>query len=367
MTAKSLNLGKGREGPGIASMLRDYLACGIMVVDARGKVVGLTPEARDALGLNTGPVRPLSLADLPKPIQSIIHDGAAGDAIAEREMVVPGPEHERVHLAVSTLPHTPGKPGGVTVVIRNLAPIRQLEFEMRRLDRLANIGTLSAGLAHEIRNALVAMRTFVDLLLEKNRDAELAEIVRRELGRVDSIVGQMLKFAGPAQPAFAPVRLHEVLEHALRMVHHRIESKLISFRREFRATPDAMTGDVRQLEQAFVNLFLNAIEAIGANGSLTVSTQLIPREPDGELHEGPSAGQDLRVIIADSGVGISRQNIGRIFEPFFTTKKNGTGLGLPVAVRIIQEHHGSIQVESVTDQGTTVTVLLPVSQATKDH
>lgn len=367
MTAKSLNLGKGREGPGIATMLRDYLACGVMVVDARGKVVGLTPEARDALGLNTGPVRPLSLDHLPKALQAVIHAGASGETITERELSMPGADREHGRLAVSTLPHTPGKPGGVSVMIRNLAPIRQLEIEMRRLDRLANIGTLSAGLAHEIRNALVAMRTFVDLLLEKNRDAELAEIVRREMTRVDGIVGQMLKFAGPALPDFAPVRLHDVLEHALRMVNHRIESKLISFRREFRAAPDALTGDIRQLEQAFVNLFLNAIEAIGANGNLTVSTQLAQHEADGELHEGPSNDVDLRVVITDTGVGISRQHIGRIFEPFFTTKKNGTGLGLPVAVRIIQEHHGSIQVESATDQGTTVTVLLPVSLATKDH
>jgi two-component system, NtrC family, sensor histidine kinase HydH len=360
MPAKSLNVGRGRDGPGIANMLREYFACGVLVVDAHGKVVGLTPETRDMLGLNTGPVRPLSLEKLPRSLQVIIQNAASERAPTETELVVTSARGEPVRISASVLPHAPGKPGGVTVLLKDLSSLRQLEVEMRRLDRLANVGTLSASMAHEIRNAHVAMRTFVDLLLENNRDAELAEIVRREMGRVDAILGQMLKFAAPAQPVLAPLHLHEVIEHSLRMVRHRIESKLISFRRELRATPDLLSGDSHQLEQAFVNLFLNAIEAIGANGTLTVTTELIAAVPNGALHEARPTARDLRITVADTGMGISPQNLGRIFEPFFTTKKSGTGLGLPVTVRIIQEHHGSIQVESAADQGTTVTVLLPL-------
>jgi two-component system nitrogen regulation sensor histidine kinase GlnL len=236
-----------------------------------------------------------------------------------------------------------------------------MENNLRRLDRLASVGTLSAGMAHEIKNALVAVKTFVDLLLERNRDAELVEIVRREMGRVDSIVGQMLRFTAPAQPVFSTVSLHKILDHSLRLIQHRAASGLISFDRQFRASSDLLHADDYQLEQAFVNLFLNAVEAINSNGTLTVATNLTANPGGGQLREGGSAPQLFRIRIADTGVGIPPENMGRIFEPFFTTKQNGTGLGLPVTRRIIEEHGGVIRVESQPGKGTIFTVLLPAS------
>ena len=149
------------------------------------------------------------------------------------------------------------------LVLHDLTPARQLEERLEQLDRLANIGTLAAGMAHEIKNALVAGKTFVDLLLEKHQDAELVEVVRREMGRIDAIVSRMLKFAGPARPAFSEVRLHEVLEHSLRLVQPQLEGKAIVLSRSFQAAPDRVSGDDYQLQQAFVNLFLNALEAMG--------------------------------------------------------------------------------------------------------
>src|SRR5581483_7240328 len=119
---------------------------------------------------------------------------------------------------------------------------------------LHSVGTLSAGLAHEARNAFVAVRTFVELLLEQNKEADLAEIVRLEMNRIDSILTQMRKFSGPARPTFSPIHLHSVLDKSLQVLHHLLDEKKIQVTRSFAAAPDQLSGDQDQLEQAFINL-----------------------------------------------------------------------------------------------------------------
>jgi signal transduction histidine kinase len=214
-------------------------------------------------------------------------------------------------------------------------------------------------MAHEIKNALVAVKTFVDLLLKQNQEAELAALASREIRRIDSIVSQMLRFAGPAKPTFAPVRLHDILEHALRLIQYQLEGKRISLRRQFAAAPDWVRGDHYQLEQAFINLFFNAIEAMAPNGQLTVATDLV--SPSSPAHTLPDYKSQplLRVAIRDTGIGIPPENLNRLFDTFFTTKPNGTGLGLPITRRIIQEHKGAITVESELNRGSTFSVLFP--------
>jgi signal transduction histidine kinase len=252
-----------------------------------------------------------------------------------------------------------GQAAHVLVVFSDVSSIRKLEHHLQRLDRLASIGTLSASMAHEIKNALVPVKTFVGLILEKNPEAELAGTVRRELERVETLVSRMLKFAAPAKPALAPVRLHELLEHSLHLAQHRAEGKLISFHRQFNAPSDSCHGDDYQLEQAVLNLLLNAVEAMGPEGALTVRTDLVARDAQMQPQEGDQAQRFLRLDITDTGVGIPPEKLDSVFEPFFTTKPHGTGLGLAVTRRIIEEHNGLIRVKSQPGKGTTFTVFLP--------
>ena len=222
---------------------------------------------------------------------------------------------------------------------------------MRRLDRLASLGLLSAGMAHEIKNCLVAVNTFVGRLLENGEDQEFSETVRRELRRIDTLVSQMLRFAAPGRNEFAVVRVHDLLDHSLRLVEHQIKGKFISLNRRYTAAPDTISGDEYQLQQAFMNLLFNAIEATGMNGTLTVSTEIAGEKPD---------KRRLRIHIQDTGMGISPENLSHLFEPFFTTKKNGTGLGLAICQRIVQEHNGDITARSEVKKGATFSISLPV-------
>ena len=228
--------------------------------------------------------------------------------------------------------------------------------KLQRLERLANLGVLSAGLAHEIKNGMVAIQTFVDLLLEKNQDAELGDIVRHELRRINGIVSQMLQTAAPGPASFKTVRVHEVLDHSLRLLQPQITVKLIAVEKNYRAESDAVQGDDAQLQQTFLNLLLNAIEAMGTNGMLTVSTEITGTE---------NGARSLQIQIQDTGRGIAPENLARLFEPFFTTKKNGTGLGLAISHRILHAHQGSIRAASEHGKSTTFRISLPVS-AVKD-
>lgn len=343
----------GHPGLNIEEVLQT--SCGVLSIDASGQLAFISPEAETILRLPSADK--LHLEKLPHPLLELIRQTQSnGQSITDRKIVL----HEDCSAAVSVtvMPAAPReKNHRLVVLLKDFSSTNKLEHNLQRLDRLASAGTLSAGMAHEIRNALVAVKTFIDLLLEKNRDDELAEVVRHEMRRVDSIVTQMLKFTAPAQPTFTSVSLHKILDRSLRLAQHRVEGRLIAFERRFEAEPDALKGDENQLEQAFVNLLLNSVEAINTHGSLAVSTDVASENQD-RLREG-SAQRMVRIRISDSGTGIKPENMPRLFEPFFTTKRNGTGLGLAVTRRIVEEHNGAINVESQPGKGTTFTILLP--------
>lgn len=218
---------------------------------------------------------------------------------------------------------------------------------LRRLDRLANLGLFSAGVAHEIKNGLVAINTFVEVMLEKGEDREMAELVRRELKRIDGLAVQMLRLAAPKPAMLAPVNVHLLLDHSLRLLEHQMSGRLISLQRNYRAAPETVCGDESHLQQAFVNLLLNAVEAMNNGGELTVATET-------------ADGQTI-ISIRDTGAGIVPENMAHVFDTFFTTKKHGTGLGLAICKRVVEEHHGAISVQSEAGRGSTFIITLPLA------
>jgi len=357
-TDRTANPEPSREDLSVSEVVRDFLTTAVLAIDERRRINLFNPAAEALTLLKAEEVLNRPLEVLPLSLAEIINETLlSGRAIIDRQIAFPAnnPGGCDVRVSTSVARTSAGTISGVVALMHDVSSVQRFEEGMRQFDRLASIGTLAASMAHEIKNALQAVKTFVELLLQKDPAAELAQTVGRELRRIDSIVSQMLKFAGPARPTFGPIRVQEVLDHSLRLIQHQLDEQKISLHRSFRAASDLVRGDDYQLEQAFLNLFFNAVEATGPNGKLSVATDIV----------GAPAGtktRQLRVTIKDTGTGIPPENMGRMFEPFFTTKSNGTGLGLPITRRIIQEHNGSIAVESKLDRGTTFRVVLPLAE-----
>jgi signal transduction histidine kinase len=239
-------------------------------------------------------------------------------------------------------------------------------LQIRRSDRLASLGTLSAGMAHEIKNPLVSIKTFAQLLPERYHDSDFREtfsnLIVHEIDRIDSLVNQLLRFARPAKPLLRPMHVHEVLEKTLLLVQHRLYQKEIKLTRSWDAEVDTTRADADQLEQVFLNFFLNAMDAMKRGGELTVGTQI--RSGDPLVSQLSAEGEDMQEVlcisIRDTGDGIRAEDIPHVFDPFFTTKDYGTGLGLSVVHGIIEEHGGQIEVESELSKGTAFHIFLPL-------
>jgi len=319
----------------------------ILLINEKGEISAASDEARALLA-------PRSLNQrLPAPLASLVQEAlSSSNSIVDRVIELGGAqEKEPIRVTIQPLP---GRGKTTLAMILSGKGASSPETHLRRLHRLASVGTLSASMAHEIKNALVAGKTFVELLLEKNQDAELVGIVRREMERIDSLVTQMLQFGRPGRTKHATVKIHELLELSLRLIHPQFKNKSITIERSFKADSDQVDGDDQQLEQAFVNVLLNSMEAMGPNGQLVVATETIP----------PPQGQKSSLIeirITDNGGGVAPENLRHLFEPFFTTKQNGTGLGLAITRKIIKEHHGEIRARNNPREGATFRITLPVA------
>jgi two-component system sensor histidine kinase HydH len=327
----------GLSGGSPSSLLQECFACGVLVVDASKHIIACTTEAADQLHRDAAKLLNAPLSSLPAPLATLIQETVrSGEAILNREI----PLGHETALRASILPVKSREPVEIVVVLNSLTSTPVFEQNLRRLDRLAALGTLSASMAHEIKNGMVAIKTFVDLLAQKGQDTELTGVAGRELERINA--------------AFTTVHIHDVLDHSLRLMQHQVSAKLISLQRHYQAEPDTVRGDDAQLQQVFMNLLLNALEAMGTNGVLTVNTETV---------KGEHSERQLQINIQDTGVGIAPENLERLFEPFFTTKKNGTGLGLAISQRIALEHHGVIHVHSEPGKGSRFSLSLPAFNA----
>jgi signal transduction histidine kinase len=345
--------GQKQSGPGFANALQACLIAGAVLVDGENNLATVTPEAGKILGFPADQSAELPIEALPTELVRIAREAMTSGKPSASHPIEVASEFQNDSVLVNAVPLRSGsKISLVVLTLHALSSNCQFQQQIRQLDRLANAGTLAAGMAHEIKNALVAGRTFLDLLLEKNADSDLVQVVRRETARIDSIVSRMLRFSATTASVLTPLHVHEVLEHALRLVQPQLNQNSIQMERSFKSSSDLVRGDEYELQQAFVNLLLNALEAMSPNGKLTVGTE--------NLLDGLKGQRHLRVVIHDTGTGILPEHLNHLFEPFFTTKDYGTGLGLATTRRIVQGHGGTIAVESRPGLGTTFAILLPL-------
>ncbi|ABB31297.1 integral membrane sensor signal transduction histidine kinase [Geobacter metallireducens RCH3] len=236
---------------------------------------------------------------------------------------------------------------------KNLLLVKTQE-DLVRAAKLADIGMLAAGVAHEINNPLAIIRGNTELLQmaipEDDPSREEVDTIAQQTGRVERIVGSLLKFARQQKKELGTVEVNRLLDEILKQVGHQIPLAGIDIRRDYAADIPLLEGDGDQLRQVFTNLILNAIQAMKEGGTLTVGTSR------------DSEAGTCTVAVEDTGAGIPPENLRNIFSPFFTTRNDGTGLGLAVSYGIVRDHGGNIQVESTAGTGSTFRVVLPLKQ-----
>lgn len=354
--------------------LLENLTSGVVAAGTDDRVTVFNNEAGQITGLNSQEMLDCSLSALPLDLaEPLIATLRTGESQENREIVLRVGTGDVIIRASTSIFHGQDREVlGALMVLTDITAIKRLELQIRRSDRLASLGTLSAGMAHEIKNPLVSLKTFAQLLPERYQDSDFRDtfsnLIGHEIDRIDSLVNQLLRFARPAKPILKPLHAHEILEKALTLVGHRLYQKDIKLDRSWRADTDTIHGDADQLEQVFLNFFLNAMDAMKTRGELSVKTEIRSDEQwvsaltytNGESNGNGQAREALRITIRDSGEGIRAEDIPHVFDPFFTTKDYGTGLGLSVVHGIIQEHGGQIEVESELEKGTAFHILLPL-------
>ncbi|HZR78315.1 MAG TPA: ATP-binding protein, partial [Chthoniobacterales bacterium] len=353
--------------------LLENLTSGVIAAGTDDRITVFNNEAGQITGLNPQELLDGSLGALPPELaEPLIATLRTGQRQEDCEIVLHVGRSDAIIRASTSIFHGQNREVlGALMVLTDVTAIKRLELQIRRSDRLASLGTLSAGMAHEIKNPLVSLKTFAQLLPERYQDSDFRDtfsnLIGHEIDRIDSLVNQLLRFARPAKPILKPLHAHEILEKALTLVGHRLYQKDIKLTRSWTADADTIHGDADQLEQVFLNFFLNAMDAMKTQGELSVKTEILAEEQwvnahyaNGDRNGNGHAREALRITIRDTGEGIRPEDIGHVFDPFFTTKDYGTGLGLSVVHGIIQEHGGQIEVESELQKGTAFHILLPL-------
>ncbi len=262
-----------------------------------------------------------------------------------------------ISISSTLLKDSKGGRVGALVVITDLTEVRELESKVRQADKLAALGTMAAGMAHEIKNPLSSMKVLAQLMPKKYDDADFrakfTEIMPREIGRIDRIIESLLGFARATVPKFEKVKIDSIIEESLKFFEEDLEGSKIAVVKNFAELPP-IEVDSGQFIQVFSNLILNAIQAMASGGELKITTS------EGKKTEGVL--ENILIEVSDTGHGIPKEYLKKLFDPFFTTKYGGTGLGLTIAHSVIDGHKGSITVRSEIGRGTTFSITLPVHQ-----
>ena len=354
-------------------ILVDNLVSGVIAADNDRIVTVCNREALRILNMTQRELLQQPVDILPDPLVAAFSQALeTGRGIRNQDVAIrPTASGEEVPLQLgsSVFHGHKGTVSGVLIVFNDLTLVRKLETQVRRTTHLASLGTLSAGMAHEIKNPLVTLKTFSQLLPERYQDTDFREtftnLVGKEVNRIDSIVNQLLKFGKPADAELRPADIQDVLGQCLELVRAPLSQKGIEVATHWGARNRMIKGDPDLLEQVFVNFFLNAIDAMERGGTLTVRTEIaLPGRSSYASWKDILSKAYVSVTVGDTGIGIKREDLGQIFDPFFTTKSTGTGLGLSVVHGIIQEHNAILDVESEVGKGTRFHVAFPLVEST---
>ncbi len=327
---------------------------GLVALDPEGRMASFNQEAAAILDLKPSPGgehKPDQV--LPEAFVDIVHDLSQRSAPIETEIRCTLPNGRTLPLEViaTSLEDESRNRIGSVILFRDLSEILHLKEEVARNQRLAAIGRLAAGVAHEIRNPLSSIKGFATYFKERYRevpeDRKTAEIMIQEVERLNRVISQLLDFARPVDLQKRPTSLTDLVHHVHKMIEQEARNRGVEVALKTSAAPGEVLLDPDKMKQVLLNLLFNALEAMDGGGRLEV-----------EVPERPSNGR-VQIRVTDSGAGIRDEDLAHIFDPFFTTKPTGTGLGLAIVHKIVEAHGGEIRVQSRPGHGTRVTLILP--------
>lgn len=338
----------------------DSVVSGVVTIDHTGVVTMVNPAAARILGLVANEMQQGQLCDafeddggLCEQVQPLL-TGEGQPAGGEIEVVVKGGRRLSLATHISQLVEADGKVLGAVLTIEDQTELKILTEQLIRADRLAALGELVAGLAHEIRNPLAIIKGSLQVHAQTappdDEAQELSKIINQEIDRLDTVIKALLDFGRPSPPQMKAVDVAKVVDETATLTRkYALQHGVDVAASVDEGLPDIM-ADADQIKQVLVNLISNAVQAIPHGGTVRI--------------EARRDGETVSLTVADDGIGIGRDDLAHVFDPFHTNREGGTGLGLTIVHRIVDEHGGRIGVESRLDEGTTFTVRLPIATAT---
>jgi two-component system sensor histidine kinase PilS (NtrC family) len=322
---------------------------GLMTVNLKERVTFLNKAGEKILGSVVSQCKDRPIQDLFPELKDNFHEGLR----SRTEIAFQRPDGEEIKLGLSTssLKDHRGNRVGQIVMFQDLTQIKEMEESMRKSEKLATIGQLAAGIAHEIRNPLASISGAIQLLKEEQRPEastqRLMEIILAESGRLNRLITDFLLYAQPPKLNKKKVDIGALVDNTLEVFSRSPQwTKGIKLSKIMEPNI-TISADPQQLEQVLWNLFINAVDAMEGKGTLEVKVN-----KDGK-------GRMVMLAVSDTGKGIAAKDINKIFDPFFTTKEGGSGLGLSIVHKIVESHGGNIATESQPHHGTTFTLTMP--------
>jgi len=343
--------------------LVENMPIGLVAVDDQQKIASFNHVAHSILGfaLEKAVGQPAGSL-LPSELWLQINRLAFDEGVIEKEVECSLHDGQRIPLAISAnvLHDEDGTFLGHVLLLKDLREVYALRKEIQRNQRLASVGRLAAGVAHEIRNPLSSIKGFATYFKEryhnKPDDQQIANIMIQEVDRLNQVIGQLLDFARPVKISKKNVSLASLIENSIKLVERQAAEKSIEIQISTSENIQTAFLDPDRVNQVLLNLYLNSLDAMDNSGCLSVGVS------------GDEQNTELAIKVSDTGYGINREDLAHVFDPYFTTKSTGTGLGLAIAHNIVEAHGGRIAVDSNPGQGTAFTVYLPVtSEDTSDE
>ncbi len=337
----------------------ESIRSGLITTDLDGNIYTFNQTASEITGYRADEMRGRSIyslfGNIKLPIADSLEATDTGDQPPrfEIDLITPDNSAKRVGYGISPLFSESGETTGLILTFQDLTEIRSMEESVRRKDRLAAVGRVAAGLAHEIRNPLGAMRGAIQVLQLKtppeSAEASLMEIILRESDRLNKIITNFLTYARPRVSNFAETDVREAIDDTFTLLKHSPDVKENHvLDADLPSYPVLISADQTQIKQIFWNLARNAIQAMENGGTLSVRLEKLKSER-------------VRIVFKDTGCGMPAKQVEQLFEPFSTSTTGGTGLGLSIVYQITRDHNGTINVRSLENEGTTITVELPAN------